>query len=225
MGINSSSMRSDPAPGSSRDQDTMTAGFYTGAVSEWHRKGQRNALQPSAITTLLALLAGHHPLSTFDIEVNALVRVAALHVADGHLWVAFLNEMPHECLISDRTPLRPRKRFQGLKVPGGSKRMQLEVPKPGSSSSLISQGATRGDPVSYLLSGTLKSDLSLSARLDMPLRRHFLIVSSTLSPKNSILSVVSFSSDCWNASKRPYSSIIFKARHCYHHATPGRSKL
>ena len=43
-GFTSSSMRSDPAPGSSRNLDTMTAAFYTAAVSERYKKGQRNAL-------------------------------------------------------------------------------------------------------------------------------------------------------------------------------------
>ena len=107
MGINSSSMRSDPAPGSSKNLDTMTAAFYTAAVSEWHRKSQRNALQPSAITTLLAPLAGHHSLSTFNIEINALVRVAVLHVTDDHLWATFLNELPHESSTAKTLP-RPQ---------------------------------------------------------------------------------------------------------------------
>jgi hypothetical protein len=74
----------------------MIATFYTAAVSELRGICQRNALYPSTIAALLALFSGHHPLTAFDVEVNALVGIAALHIIDGFFCVAFLNEMSHE---------------------------------------------------------------------------------------------------------------------------------
>jgi len=63
--------------------------------------------------------------------------------------------------------------------------------------------------MSYLLSGTLKSVLALSAFLDIPLMRHVRMVSLTLDPKNDIFPSVSFSNCCWNTSSRVPSSTIW----------------
>lgn len=61
----------------------------------------------------------------------------------------------------------------------------------------------------YRLSGTLNSDLILSARLDIPLSKQVRIVSLTLSPKKVIFPSVSFSSCCWTVRSRALSSIIY----------------
>ena len=105
-GLISLSMKSDPAPVRSRNWDMMIATFYTATVSELRRISQRNALQLSTITAILALFASHHPLSAFDVEVNALIRIAALHIIDSFLCVVFLNEVSHKRLIPNGTPLR-----------------------------------------------------------------------------------------------------------------------
>jgi hypothetical protein len=66
---------------------------------------ERHALEPSAIPAILALFSSHDPLTALDVEIDAPGSVAALHIADGLLRMALLNEMPHERLVPDRTPL------------------------------------------------------------------------------------------------------------------------
>ena len=72
-------------------------------------------------------------------------------------------------------------------------------------------GDYQGEEVANRLSGTLKSDLTLSARLDMPLTRHVRMVSFTLCPKNAIFPSASFSSCCCVVKSRAYSSAIYVA--------------
>ena len=70
---------------------------------------KRHALYLSTITAFLALLTSHYPLSAFDVEVYAFGGIATLHITDRFLWVSLLDEVSHERLVPDRTPLRPRK--------------------------------------------------------------------------------------------------------------------
>lgn len=62
-------------------------------------------LESTAIPAIFALFSSHQPLSTLDVEIDAPGSVAALHVTGGFLRVALLNEVPHERLVPDRTPL------------------------------------------------------------------------------------------------------------------------
>ena len=98
-------------------------------VNEKKEKIERHALELSAIPAILTLLASHDPLSALDVEIDAPGPVAALHIADGLLGMALLNEMPHERLVPDRTPLRPRERLQALEISGSGQCMQFQVPE------------------------------------------------------------------------------------------------
>jgi len=111
-GFISSWLRSVPTPGQSRSWDTRNATPCIPTVSKFAtEKGltKRHALYLSTIAAFLALLTSHYPLSTFDVEVNAFGSIATLHITDRFLWVSLLDEMSHERLVPDRTPLRPRK--------------------------------------------------------------------------------------------------------------------
>jgi hypothetical protein len=71
----------------------------------YKKEKRRCVLELSTIPTILALFTSHHPLPALDVEIDALGSVAALHVTDGLLCVALLNEVAHERLVADRTPL------------------------------------------------------------------------------------------------------------------------
>ena len=135
--------------------------------------------------------------------------------------MTLFDQVSYKWLVSDGTSFRLCEGIQAFKIPDGSQRIQLDVPK--TMLVVSTQPRASREAVAHRLSGTLKASFTLSAFLDIPFTRHVRTVSLTLRPKKSILPSASFSSCCCNASNLAFSSTILSTSESLGHATWERS--